>query len=152
MGGVEREVFIMSQAKKGSKVKIHYTGKLEDGTVFDSSVEREPLAFVLGEGKIIPGFETAVDGMAVGEKKTITIQPEDAYGPRHEQMVLKAKKDQLPPEITPKVGMQLQMKGPEGQANVVTITEVADDTVTLDANHPLAGKVLVFDLELVAVE
>ncbi|MBT8085712.1 MAG: FKBP-type peptidyl-prolyl cis-trans isomerase, partial [Woeseia sp.] len=115
----------MSQAKTGDSVRIHYTGTLEDGTEFDSSAEREPLEFKLGDGGIIPGFEKAVDGMAVGESKTVKIEPEDAYGPRHDQLVQAVPKSALPEEMEPSVGMQLQSEAPDGQSILLTVTEVA---------------------------
>ncbi|MBT8095491.1 MAG: peptidylprolyl isomerase [Woeseia sp.] len=141
----------MSQAKTGDSVRIHYTGTLEDGTEFDSSAEREPLEFKLGDGGIIPGFEKAVDGMAVGESKTVKIEPEDAYGPRHDQLVQAVPKSALPEEMEPSVGMQLQSEAPDGQSILLTVTEVADETITVDGNHPLAGRTLNFDIELVEI-
>ncbi|NNL54624.1 MAG: peptidylprolyl isomerase [Woeseia sp.] len=141
----------MSQAKTGDSVRIHYTGTLEDGTEFDSSAEREPLEFKLGDGGIIPGFEKAVDGMAVGESKTVKIEPEDAYGPRHDQLVQAVPKSALPEEMEPSVGMQLQSEAPDGQSIMLVVTEVADETITVDGNHPLAGRTLNFDIELVEI-
>lgn len=143
----------MSKVKDGDTVKVHYTGTLtEDGTVFDSSREREPLEFELGEGKLIPGFEEAVIGMEVGEDTTVEIDSEDAYGQRREDLELEVSKSDLPDNIEPEVGMQLQMQQQEnGQAIPVQITDVEDDIVKLDANHPLAGKDLTFDIELVDI-
>ncbi len=141
----------MSQAKTGDKVRIHYTGKLDDGTQFDSSRGREPLEFQLGDGAIIPGFEKAVDGMEVGDSKSVTIPPEDAYGERHEQLVQDVPKSALPDEIEPAVGMQLQSQTPDGQVMQLVVTAVADDAITVDGNHPLAGKNLNFDIELVEI-
>jgi peptidylprolyl isomerase len=137
--------------KQGDKVKIHYTGKLEDGTIFDSSAEREPLEFTVGSGQIIPGFEKAVLEMGQGEKKTINIPSDEAYGPYREEMVMKVEKTQLPPDLKPEVGQQLKMSQPDGSAAVLLVKEIAEKDVTLDANHPLAGKTLIFELELVGV-
>ena len=141
----------MVQAKEGDTVKVHYTGKLEDGTVFDFSMDRDPLEFTIGSGQIIPGFERAVVGMEPGEKKTATIQPEDAYGPRREDMTLTVDRSEFPEEIQPERGQQLQIQQPDGRAAIVTISEVSESTVTLDANHPLAGKPLTFDIQLVDI-
>lgn len=141
----------MSKVKDGDTVKVHYTGKLtEDGTVFDSSEDREPLEFTLGEGQLIPGFEQAVIGMEVGEDTTVDIASEDAYGERREDLELEVSKSDLPDNIDPQVGMQLQMQQQEnGQAIPVQITDVEEEYVQLDANHPLAGKDLTFEIELV---
>lgn len=141
----------MVQAKPGDTVKIHYTGKLDDGTVFDSSVNREPLEFTLSSGQVIPGFENAVVGMAPGESKTEKIPMEQAYGPYRTEMVLEVDKQQLPPDLEPDVGLQLQVQQPNGQVIPVYITGITDSTVTLDANHPLAGQDLVFDIQLVEI-
>lgn len=141
----------MAQAQRGDTVKVHYTGKLDDGTVFDSSVGREPLEFTIGEGGIIPGFEQAVLGMAQGESKTETIPVEDAYGPYIEEMVLTVDRQQMPAELKPEVGQQLQLQQPDGQLIPMTITDVSGSTVTLDANHPLAGENLTFDIQLVEI-
>lgn len=142
----------MAQAKQGDTVQIHYTGKLPDGTVFDSSVNREPLSFALGSGQVIPGFETAVVGMNPGDTKTATIASDEAYGPRRDEMVLVVEREKIPDEIPLDVGQQLQLQGPQGQALPVVVTEVSDGEVTLDANHPLAGQDLTFDIELVAIQ
>lgn len=141
----------MSAAKAGDTVKIHYTGKLDDGTQFDSSAGRDPLEFTVGSGQVIPGFDQAVEGMAVGETKSVNIAPENAYGPRHEQMIQEVPKSALPPELQPEVGMGLQAQGPDGQNIQLTVTEVADESITVDGNHPLAGKALNFDIELVHI-
>lgn len=140
----------MAQARSGDTVRVHYTGKLNDETVFDSSTGREPLEFTVGEGRVIPGFEEAVAGMEVGEEKTVTIPSDQAYGTRREEMVAQVGRDQFPPEIDPRVGQQLQMNR-EGQTFLVTVADVSDQSVTLDANHPLAGEDLTFDLELVEI-
>jgi len=143
----------LSKVKDGDTVKVHYTGKLtEEGTVFDSSREREPLEFTLGEGQLIPGFEKAVIGMEVGDNTTVDIESEDAYGARREDLELEVSKSDLPDNIEPEAGMQLQMQQQNGQAIPVQITEVKDDYVKLDANHPLAGKDLTFDIELIEIQ
>ncbi|MFC1991316.1 peptidylprolyl isomerase [Chloroflexota bacterium] len=142
----------MTEAENGNIVQVHYTGKLEDGTVFDSSAGREPLQFTLGAGQMIPGFDKAVPGMKVGESKTVTIPAEDAYGPSRDDMIMEFPREQLPPEINPEVGQQLQMTQSDGRAVNVTITEVSETTMTIDANHFLAGKDLVFDIELVSIQ
>jgi len=136
-------------AEDGIKVKVHYTGKFDDGTVFDTSKEREPLEFTLGEGKVIPGFEAAVKGMEVGQSKTVTIPAEEAYGSHRDDLLVPIEKSQLPEGLNPEVGQRLQMQKANGQMSIVTITEVAEKAITIDANHPLAGKNLTFELELV---
>lgn len=141
----------MVQAKSGDTVQVHYTGKLADGTVFDSSKDREPLEFAIGEGQIIPGFEQAVIGMAPGESKTTEISSEEAYGPHRPEMVLEVDREQIPEDIEVETGQQLQVQHPSGQQIPVVVTQVADSKVTLDANHPLAGQDLTFDIELVKV-
>ena len=138
----------MSQVKNGDTVKVHYTGTLADGTVFDSSLEREPLEFTLGEGQLIPGFEKTVLGMSAGESRTVTIPAEEAYGPYREEMVLEVPRTQLPADMEPQVGMQLQIGEEQGEEMVVQITQVSDSNITLDANHPLAGKDLTFNIQL----
>lgn len=140
----------MTQAQTGNQVKVHYTGRLDSGQVFDSSADRDPLEFTLGQGQLIPGFEAAVTGMQVGDKKTVTISTEDAYGPRQDDLLFSVERSQLPDHIQPEVGQQLQVNQ-EGQTAVVTISELTDTTMTLDANHPLAGENLTFDLEVVEV-
>ena len=141
----------MSEVKNGDKVKIHYTGKLKDGSTFDSSVGREPLGFTVGGNMVVPGFENGVIGMKKGENKTISISPEEAYGERNSEQVSVVERTQLPQDMEPEVGMALQATGPDGSAVPVAITEVTEKTVTVDANHPLAGKELIFDLELVEI-
>ena len=138
----------MSQVKNGDTVKVHYTGTLADGTVFDSSLEREPLEFTLGEGQLIPGFEKTVLGMSAGESRTVTIPAEEAYGPYREEMVLEVPRTQLPADMQPQVGMQLQVGEEQGEGMLVQITQVTDTNITLDANHPLAGKDLTFNIQL----
>lgn len=141
----------MAQAKTNDTVKVHYTGRLSDGTVFDSSVEREPLEFTLGEGQVIPGFEEAVLGMTPGESKTITIVADEAYGPYRDDLILAVGRDQFPPDIIPEVGQQLQVRQTNGSVMLVTVAEVGEAAVKLDANHPLAGKDLIFDIQLVGI-
>ncbi|MDH4156383.1 MAG: peptidylprolyl isomerase [candidate division Zixibacteria bacterium] len=141
----------MSQAKEGNTVKVHYTGKLESGEVFDTSQDREPLQFTLGGGNIIPGFDNGVRGMKTGDKKTITIPPEEAYGSRRDDLVANVDRADFPENITPEIGQQLQMEQPDGTTINVVIAEISDQEVTLDANHPLAGKTLIFEVELVEV-
>ncbi len=141
----------MSEAKKGDSVKIHYKGTLEDGTVFDSSEGRDPLGFTIGSGQVIPGFEEAVLGMVACDSKNVLIPVDKAYGPRNEEMIMSFPVDQVPAEIKPEVGQQLQMAGPDGQPLLVLVVEVTDEQIMLDANPPLAGKDLNFDLELVSI-
>jgi len=141
----------MTQAKSGDTVKIHYTGTLDDGTQFDSSAGRDPLQFTLGTGQVIPGFDKAVEGMTVGDSKQVNIPAEDAYGPRREQMVQDVPRSALPNDLDPVEGMALQAKGQDGQVINLTVTDVKDDSITVDGNHPLAGKALNFDIELVDI-
>jgi peptidylprolyl isomerase len=141
----------LSKVKDGDTVKVHYTGSLEDGSVFDSSEDKDPLEFTLGTGQLIPGFEKAVEGMTEGDKTKVTIPADEAYGQVREDLVISVPKNNLPDDVTPQVGMQLQLNQPDGQAVPVRITEVQDEEVTLDANHPLAGEDLVFDIELVRI-
>ena len=141
----------MSQAKPGDTVRIHYTGTLDDGTQFDSSSGREPLQFTLGSGQVIPGFEKAVEGMAVGDSKSVNIPPEQAYGPRHEQMIQEVPKTALPNDLEPVEGMALQAQGQDGKVINLTVTAVQDDSITVDGNHPLAGQALNFDIQLVDI-
>lgn len=141
----------MAQVKSGDTVKVHYTGKLEDGTQFDTSVDSDPLQFTVGSGQLIPGFEQAVLGMDQGDSKTVKIAADDAYGPHRPEMVLEVGQDQFPSHITPEIGQQLQMRQADNQPVVVTVTNVADNVVTLDANHPLAGQDLIFDIEVVEI-
>jgi peptidylprolyl isomerase len=134
----------MTEIKSGDTVRIHYTGTLQDGSVFDSSEGRDPLEFTVGSGQIIPGLDKALPGMKMGEAKTVTIQPDEAYGPIHPEAMQDVPRDQIPDHIPLEIGTQLQMRTPEGQAVGVTVANVTDEKVTLDANHPLAGKALTF--------
>jgi len=141
----------MSQVQDGSTVKVHYTGKLEDGTVFDSSKDRDPFEFKIGARAVIPGFEKGIVGMAVGETKSVTIPPDEAYGQKRDELISNVEKSHFPQDITPTVGQQLQMQQPDGRPLNMMVTEIDGDNVTLDANHPLAGKTLTFEIELVEV-
>lgn len=141
----------MVAAKVGDTVSIHYTGTLNDGSVFDSSLEREPLQFSIGGQQVIPGFEQAVIGMNPGDSKTQTIPCDQAYGPRHEDMVVTVLREQIPSDFELEVGQQLQIRNPEGQVIPVMVSEIVEDQVTLDGNHPLAGEDLTFDIELVGI-
>jgi peptidylprolyl isomerase len=137
--------------EKGQKIKIHYTGTLDDGSQFDSSAGRDPLEFEVGSGMVIPGFDAGVIGMAVGEKKQIHIPAAEAYGEPNEAMVMQFDRAQLPDDLEPEVGMGLHMQGPQGQPIPVMVTAVEAETITIDANHPLAGQNLNFELELVEI-
>ncbi len=140
----------MQQVKDGDKVKVHYHGKLRSGETFDSSEGREPLEFTVGSGQVIKGFDDGVRGMNIGDKKTVEILCVDAYGEKEEERIIEFPKAQFPPDMKPEAGMQLMMNDGQGQSLPVVITEIEEDTVLLDANHPLAGQDLIFDLELVA--
>lgn len=142
----------MAQVKSGDKIKVHYHGKLTNGETFDSSAGREPLAFEVGSGMVIKGFDDGVTGMVVGEKKTIQIPFMDAYGPRNPEMVIEMPKDRFPADMELELGMPLVMSDGQGQQFQVTIVEIKEAAVMLDANHPLAGQDLTFDLELVEIE
>lgn len=141
-----------AQAKNGDIVQVDYTGTLENGTVFDTSVGGEPLNFTLGEGKMIPGFEQAILGMKVGESKTVTIPADEAYGPYRDDLVLVVNREDLPTGLDPDVGQQLQMTLPSGGTSVGTVTNATDTTITVDFNYPLAGKDLTFEIELVSIQ
>ncbi len=141
----------MGEAKSGDTVRIHYTGKLDDGTEFDSSAGRDPLEFALGSSQVIRGFNSAVEGMSVGDSISVSIEPADGYGERHEQLVQDIPKNALPDEINAVVGMQLQGQGPDGQVTRFIVAAVNEETITLDANHPLAGQRLNFDIELIEI-
>ena len=139
----------MATAKSGDTVHVHYTGSLSDGTVFDSSRERDPLTFTVGAGQVIPGFNSAVEGMNVGDSSTVTIPAAEAYGEYRDDFVINVKPSDIPEEITPEVGMDLQLHQQDGGAIPVKITAVTEEQITLDANHPLAGMDLTFEIELV---
>jgi len=139
------------QVKNGDTVRVHYTGRLQDGTVFDTSVGNEPLEFTLGQGKTISGFEQAIIGMQVGDNKTVTILVEDAYGPYRDDLVLEVSRDELPDDMEPEVGIQLQATQSDGSVIIFTITDIYETTVKIDGNHPLAGQDLTFDIELVEI-
>jgi peptidylprolyl isomerase len=141
----------MTEVKAGDTVRIHYTGTLSDGSVFDSSEGRDPLEFEVGSGMIIPGLDVALPGMTVGDKKKVEIDSADAYGPINPEMQQAVPRDGIPADIPLEPGTQLQMQTPDGQAMPVTVLAVTETEVTLDANHPLAGKDLTFDIELVSV-
>lgn len=137
--------------QKGDRASIEYTGTFKDGSVFDSSQGRAPLQFEVGAGQVIPGFEKAVEGMKVDEEKTFTIAAEEAYGPIRAELVQEVPKDKLPKDLKPEQGMQLLLQGPQGERMPVTITKVSADTITIDMNHPLAGKELTFKIKLVGI-
>jgi peptidylprolyl isomerase len=142
----------MRKAAKGDRVKLHYIGKFEDGRVFDSSRQRgQPLEFTVGQGRLIKGFENAVLGMSPGETKTVSIPPEEAYGPRREDLVRRMERGKLPPMIEAREGVFVNIRQPDGGMLEAVISEVTEDSVTLDANHPLAGKTLTFEMELLEV-
>lgn len=140
------------QVKKGDTVRVHYTGRLTTGEQFDSSAGREPLEFEVGAGMMIKGFDDAVLGMAIGDKKTVTLQPADAYGERHEEMIIDFPRSNFPDDLQPEAGMQLMMNNGAGQQFPVTIVEIREEVVVLDGNHMLAGKELVFDIEMVEID
>ncbi|TAG30043.1 MAG: peptidylprolyl isomerase [Sphingobacteriia bacterium] len=142
----------MQVAKKGDKIKVHYHGKLTNGNTFDSSEGREPLDFEIGGGMVIAGFDEGVTGMTIGEKKTVHIPADQAYGPKQEEMIMEFPKTQFPADMVPEIGMQLNMSNGSGQNFPVVIVEIKEEVVVLDANHPLAGEDLIFDLELVAID
>jgi len=137
--------------EEGTKVQVHYTGTLDDGTQFDSSRDREPLEIVIGQGMVIPGFEKAIVDMEPGQSVTITIPEEEAYGPHNEEMVIQFPRTSFPAEIEPKIGEQLVLRSPDGQEIPALIVDMNDEEVSLDANHPLAGFALTFEIELVSV-
>ncbi len=141
----------MQQAQNGDKVRVHYHGKLRSGETFDSSQGREPLEFEVGSGQVIPGFDEGVRGMQVGDKKTVEIDVQNAYGEKSQEMIIEFPKNQFPPEMNPEVGAQLMMSNGQGQSFPVTVAEVKEESVILDANHPLAGQDLIFDIELVEI-
>ena len=141
----------MTQAKKGDKVTVHYTGKLADGSIFDSSEGEEPLIFTIGDEELIEGFEEGVMGMAVGEKKTVTIAPDKAYGEPHDDMLLEVPLSEMPDDMELEVGDELELTNEEDEPTIVLVSQLNDKSVILDGNPPLAGETLTFDLELVTI-
>ena len=141
----------MERAKAGDAVRVHYAGRLEDGTVFDSSAGKEPMEFTIGEGMVIPGFEAAALGMSAGEAKTATIPPEEGYGPRREELVMEVDRGCVPQEYEPQAGQVIQIGQSRERMLQVVVCEVTEEKVILDANHPLAGKTLVFEVEMVEI-
>lgn len=141
----------MQQAKRGDKVKVHYTGSFDDGTVFDSSKGEDPLEFTIGGGQVIPGFEDAIVGMGPGDAKRERIEPDRGYGDRHEELVFTVGREQLPPGSEVEVGDMLEVGFGDGRTASVQVMNIDDESLTLDANHPLAGKTLTFELELVSI-
>ncbi|OAB77317.1 FKBP-type peptidyl-prolyl cis-trans isomerase [Cochleicola gelatinilyticus] len=142
----------MSKVKKNDTVKVHYTGKLSNGQVFDSSLERDPLEITLGEGMLIPGFENGILDMEVNEKKTVSIPKEEAYGEVKKELFQPISKEELPQDIKPEVGMGLMAKNPDGSERQLRVAEVNEDHIVVDANHPLAGQDLTFELELMSIQ
>ena len=142
----------MSTAKKGDNVKVHYKGTLTSGEQFDSSEGREPLAFTVGAGQMIKGFDEAIPGMSVGDKKTVNINPENAYGEKNPDAIIEFPKSNIPADMKLETGMKLKLKNEAGQPIPVVVTEIKDEIIILDANHELAGKELVFDIELVEIK
>ncbi len=142
----------MAQAKKGDKVKVHYTGKFTDNTVFDSSVTKEPLEFEVGAGQMIKGFDQAVEGMKENEKKTVKIKPEEAYGEKHEELMLTVDKKEVFKDMDVKVGQKFEVPQQDGRTVIVEVDEIDGDNVVLNGNHPLAGRELVFDIQLIEIK
>jgi peptidylprolyl isomerase len=142
---------MMAQAKTGDTVRVHYTGTLDDGTIFDTSADSDPLQFTLGQGRVIPGFEDMVNGMNTGESKTEKIPAARAYGPHREEMIMAVERSNFPPHIAPEIGAQLKIQVDEKSSVLVEITEVTETRISLDANHPLAGRDLTFDVQLLEI-
>ena len=143
--------YSMSQVKENSTLKVNYTGKLSDGQIFDTSEGKEPIEFTLGEGRLIPGFEKGLIDMKLNEKKTITIVKEEAYGEVNQDLIQEVKKTELPQDMAPEVGMGLVSKSPDGREMNLMVVEVKEESIVIDGNHPLAGKDLIFDLEVVEI-
>jgi peptidylprolyl isomerase len=141
----------MAQAKQGDTVKVNYTGKLSDGTIFDSSIGRHPMQFTVGKGQLIPGFEKAVLGMAAGDKKTVVIPVAEAYGPRQDSAVVEVERKNLPPDLNAQIGQRLELTQEDDSTVLVTVMGASETSLTLDANHPLAGKELTFEIELLSI-
>ena len=146
-----KQFYFMSQVKENDRVKVHYTGKLANGEVFDSSLEREPMEFQVGQGQLIPGFEKGIIDMKVNEKKTLVIPSEEAYGEARKELIQEVPNDKLPPEIKPEVGMGLVSTTPEGQEIQLVVKEVKDNAIVVDGNHPLAGQELTFEIEVIDI-
>ncbi len=141
----------MTQVKEGDKVRVNYKGTLEDGTVFDTTQDREPMEFTLGEGMILPGFEKAVIGLSVKDTTSVSLAPDEAYGQYDEKQVVSVDRSEIPTDVELEPGMVLQVAGEDGQAFNVTLTDISEDAVTLDGNHPLAGESLTFEIELLEI-
>lgn len=141
----------MQAVKNGDTVRVHYHGRLTNGTTFDSSEGRDPLEFQVGAGMVIKGFDSGVVDMVAGDKKTLNIPVEEAYGPKNDELIMDFPKQNIPEDLNPQVGMELQMSNPQGQVFPVKVTAISSEFITLDANHPLAGEPLVFDIELVEI-
>jgi FKBP-type peptidyl-prolyl cis-trans isomerase 2 len=141
----------MSRAKNGDTVRVHYTGKLENGEVFATSEDGQPLEFTVGSGKVIPGFEKSIIDMESGDTRTVTVPPEEGFGERCEELVVDVQRSKLPEEVEPAVGEQLKSHDASGNVMTMIVTDVDEDTVTLDANHPLAGRTLTFTIELIDI-
>ena len=141
----------MQAVKNGDKVRVHYHGRLTNGTTFDSSEGRDPLEFEVGAGMVIKGFDNGVVDMKVGDKKTLNIPVEEAYGPKNDELIMDFPKENIPADLNPQVGMELQMSNPQGQVFPVKVAAISSEFITLDANHPLAGEPLIFDIELVDI-
>ncbi|HNQ86561.1 MAG TPA: peptidylprolyl isomerase [Deltaproteobacteria bacterium] len=144
-------MLINKTAQEGDRVKVHYRGRLEDGFEFDTSVGGEPLVFVIGSGEVIPGFEGGARGMSVGELKTVTVEPGEGYGQHRQELVVEMPLESFPEDIVPEVGMQLKLVDENGEEVPVLVVNVDEETVTLDANHPLAGMTLTFEIELLEI-
>ena len=142
----------MAKAKTGDKVKVHFKGFLEDGTVFGSTMDEEPFEFTIGEKNMLPGFENAIVGMQKGDTKTITLSPEEAYGPHIKELVHVMDRSSFPPEINLEIGKRLQVRTQDGKQAIMTIKDLAEDSIVIDGNEPLAGKTLTFKIELVEIK
>ncbi|SHL90245.1 peptidylprolyl isomerase [Chitinophaga sp. CF418] len=142
----------MQAVKNGDTVRVHYHGRLTNGTTFDSSEGRDPLEFKVGAGMVIKGFDNGVVDMKVGEKRTLNIPVEEAYGPKNDELIMEFPKENIPADLNPQVGMDLQMSNPQGQVFPVKVAAISSEFITLDANHPLAGEALIFDIELVEIK
>ena len=148
---IKRKEETVEQVKHGDTVKIHYTGKLEDGTIFDTSAKRDPLQFIIGAGQVVSGFEQAIVGMNPSESKTVKVPADKAYGPHREEMVLVVDRNKIPKNLKLELGQELQIPQEDGQKTIVAVTNISESSVTLDANHPLAGKDLTFDIQLIEI-